>query len=76
MASISIKESDFTVLAGAAETAKRLGDHHGARQLDVLARKANAALSNSRVQGLARGTGFHRGKGLTWRDVPTTLGTD
>lgn len=71
MASISITEDDFTVLAAAAHEALQRGDVEDAMKLDKIARKMNASLGNASMAGVPKRPGV---KGLTWQDVPSTLG--
>jgi hypothetical protein len=78
MASINISEDDFVCVAAAANDALKRGDVEDAAALDKIARKINAALSNSNVHltVLRRMTGRSGAAGPTWRDMPSTLMED
>lgn len=71
MASIHITEEDFLLVGSSARTAKDDGDEKAASELDKLARKMNAALTNEKYVVVRRATGSN--KSLTWEDVPSTL---
>jgi len=68
----SITESDFEVLARAAQAAKERGDSADADALDKLARKASASLTNTKCAGAMRFTSSNV-KMLKWSSVPSTL---
>ena len=70
MAAISVKESDFAVLASAAMEAKDREDLVEAVALDILARRVNAAISNSK---LVRLPGMPDVPGLKWSEVKSIL---
>ena len=73
MASINISEDDFSAVAGAARDAAKRGDVTEAAALDKIARKINAALSNSGwARKMSRSMGG-TGTALNWTDVPSTL---
>jgi hypothetical protein len=73
MASISIRETDFDVVATAALSAFQRGSWTDAAALDRLARKINAALASDRATRVtAGGMASLRGT-LTWQDVPSVL---
>lgn len=63
-------EQDFTDLATAAQLAKDSGDQKLADRLDILARKANANITNTKfpVNPFLSGA-----KGISWRQVPSCL---
>lgn len=73
MASISVSEQDFFDTADAANAASRAGDSVTAGRLDKLARKMNAALSNSRVRNRIGAHRSFEGAPLKWYHVPSTL---
>jgi len=68
----SITESDFAVLARAAQAAKERGDTADADELDKLARKASASLTNTKYAGAMRFASSNV-KTLKWSSVPSTL---
>ena len=72
MPSINVSEADFTTLANAAMEAKARGEMDEAHALDKIARKTNAALSNSGLSKARRLIGGS-GKSITWEEVPSTL---
>lgn len=72
MASINISEGDFATLADAANNAKRRGDADAAKELDKLARKANAALTNA-AGARRRFAGGPSVGGIKWTQVPSCL---
>lgn len=72
MSSINIGEEDFRVVANAAQDAKNRGDMAEALKLDKIAHKMNASLGNQSARKLA-GEWARGAKGLTWRDVESTL---
>lgn len=67
-----ITESDFQVLAQAAQAAKDRGDMADAEALDKLARKASASLTNTKYAGLMPFT-TSEVKKMKWSSVPSTL---
>lgn len=75
MASINISEDDFVSVAHAANIANERGDDVQAKALDKIARKINAALtnSNSSLESLRRAAGMGRGRGPSWQDMPSTI---
>jgi len=69
MASVNMSETDFMVLASAANRAQQAGEHEDAEALDRMARKLNAALSGASVTNpFGRMT-----KNPKWQDMPSTL---
>lgn len=68
MASISVSEKSFELISHAAITCYQNGEIEEAEGLDKIARRINAVLS-SQVTAKYR----LRGKGLTWKDVPSVL---
>lgn len=72
MASISINEEDFNVLANAAMDAKEHGNMDQANALDKLARKANVSLTGAKT-GSMRSFARPGSKTLRWNDVPSVL---
>jgi len=68
MASISVSEKTFELVAHAAITCFVNNEIGEARELDKVARRINAALSNQVTKNYRL-----RGKGITWRDVPSVL---
>lgn len=76
MASINVTEDDFFALASAANQAHRARRFEDAKNLDRLARKANAALAHANpVIAGPRKSGVHSGAPpkLRWQDVPSTI---
>lgn len=72
MASVSVSENDFVVLADAANAALRRGDRIAAEALDKLARKTSAALTNSCTP--KRNVVYGKGAtSFTWTQVPSVL---
>lgn len=71
MASINVSEKDFEALASAAIAADQRGDVEDAARLDIIARKANCALSKSKFAGASLGG---HGK-FSWTDVPSPIAT-
>lgn len=63
-------EQDFTDLAEAAQLALDSGDRELAMRLDILARKANANISNRKFAPIKR---LCRGNNISWREVPSTF---
>lgn len=72
MASISISEKDFEALANAANLAYEQGKLELAEKLDIIARKANASLTNAPITE-SRKNGFGRIDRLNWKEVPSTI---
>ena len=73
MASISVTESDFSVLAFAAQAAREAGYEADAKRLDTLARKVNAALTGDNPSLKAAGrVGLPR-RAIRWQEMPSTL---
>ena len=70
MASVDLTEEDFQVLASAARRARDEGQID-AIALDIMARKANAALAHRRNRFPWSPTG--RTPSIHWSDVPSTL---
>ena len=70
MPMINIGESEFMVLANAANLAEQHGNHEDALALDKLARKANAALSGSAINKVVD---MRMTKNPKWQDMPSTL---
>jgi hypothetical protein len=70
MASISITEQEFGIVAHAARQAERRGDMHDARALDKIARKMNATLTYNTIK---RTSPFVMAVKPSWRDMPSTL---
>ena len=68
MASISVSEKSFEFIAHAAITCYQNGEIKEAKGLDKIARRINAALSNQVTNKYRL-----RGKGITWKDVPSVL---
>ncbi|KKK71782.1 hypothetical protein LCGC14_2910470 [marine sediment metagenome] len=71
MANISVSEKTFDIIASAAITCYLNDEHDEAEELDKIARRINAALSND----VCKGPWSKKGKGLKWRDVPSVLET-
>lgn len=71
MASISVSEDDFSVLATAALDAKARGSFEDAEKLDKLARKTSAAITNSKYPH--RLPGMPDVPGIKWTDVKSIL---
>jgi hypothetical protein len=71
MGQLNVKEQDFADLQEAANNAYDSGDHELAERLDVLARKANAALTRDRMDGYDRISGVH--EKVSWKDMPSCL---
>ncbi len=72
MATMNISEDDFATLADAANAAARRGDAAAANELDKLARKANASLTNS-AGARRRFAGGPSAGGIKWTEVPSCL---
>lgn len=72
MATMNISEDDFGTLADAANAAARRGDAATAKELDKLARKANAALTNA-AGAKRRFAGGPSVGGIRWTQVPSCL---
>lgn len=68
---LGISEADFGALASAANAAMSRGDHETARRLDVMARKANASLSNTKYAAIA--IWAPKPRAIRWGEVPSTL---
>jgi hypothetical protein len=73
MASMSVSERDFITLASAAMAAKLLGKPVAAKDLDVLARKASAALTNASSRRRLRNIPMATRPTITWKEVPSTF---
>ena len=72
MATMNIGEGDFKTLADAANAAKHRGDSEAAKELDKMARKANAALTNAAGE-MRRFAGGPSVAGIKWTEVPSCL---
>jgi len=70
MAAISVSEKTFTIIANAAVTCYTNNEIEEAEELDKIARRINAALSN---ESLPHTWGRSKGQGLKWQDVPSVL---
>ena len=70
MPSISVSEKTFEAIAHAAMTCYINGEYEEAEELDKIARRVNAALSNERSK---IGPWSKKAKGLKWQDVPSVL---
>ncbi len=68
MTSISVSEKSFELIAHAAITCYQNGEIEEAEGLDKIARRINAALSGQMTKKHRM-----RGKGITWKDVPSVL---
>lgn len=68
MASISVSEKNFELIAHAAITCYQNGEIEEAEGLDKIARRINAALANKVTKKYRI-----RGKGITWKEVPSIL---
>lgn len=73
MAIVNVSEQDFVRVAEAANVAQERGDLSAAAELDMLARKINAALSRTGVTRRQVRAMGGAGTALSWRDVPSTL---
>lgn len=73
MASINIREEDFSTVATAACAAMDAGDMEEAQALDKIARKINAALTGSRDSlNIGRMMGMRKPV-VRWQDMPSVL---
>lgn len=73
MASISVTEDDFRVLAFAAVAAQEAGYADDANRLDRLARMANAALCGDGRTSRRAAIGGLSLPPIRWQDMPSTL---
>ena len=70
MASLSVSQKTFELIASAAITCYENKEFEEAHGLDKVARRINAALSNESIN---HPFGLRKGQGLKWQDVPSVL---
>jgi hypothetical protein len=73
MAIMNVSDADFETVARAAWAAKEQGDEAEAEELDKIARKINAALTQQQKMGRRLKGIFREVKPLRWGDVPSVF---